>query len=239
VEFASIRHCLELGDEVELGGRLISSRSHDGMTIMAVRAGPGKIRSASATQLVIDHYKPDMIFDVGGAGALDPNVKIKDIIIAENAFEYDICDVEDFPRLADDLTSRTVICDLLKEGKNVFEEFISRMRKESSIECKIGNIVSGERNVNERVMREKLHGAFQAAACNWETSAILKTAQLNEVKSLSFRVITDSAGEKMSEEFRENEKEAMATLYSVLKEFIIEGWLLRIMLFMKNSQSVR
>lgn len=236
IEYQTCRDLLRLSNEVVLAGRIISSRSGKGIKIIAVQAGPGKIQSASATQLIIDKFKPDVIMDVGSAGSLSAKVTINDIVCAEYAYEYDICSIEEFPSLANDLTTSTILCDLSKEGKDIFYQFVEQVKSKKLIGFEIGNIVSGERNVNKRTMREKLHTVFQAIACNWETSAILKTAQLNGVKGIAFRVITDNADEEMSKDLRANWKKALIYLYSVLEEFLLGGWLIRILKYLREKQ---
>ena len=59
-----------------------------------------------------------------------------------------------------------------------------------------------------------------AWACNWETSAVLKTAQLNGIKSFSFRVITDNAGEEMKDNLNANWKKALEIMFTALNKFI-------------------
>jgi len=229
IEYRTCRDALKLSKEVKLAGRLVSSRHDKGINIFAVQAGPGKTQCASAAQLIIDRFEPDIVMDVGGAGALSPRVTIFDIVCGEYAYEYDICSIEEFPRFADDLTTSTILPDLSEEGKEILLQFAEQVKSEKSIGFEIGNIASGERIVKERTLREALHSALQAIACNWESSAILKTAKLNGVKAMVFRVITDKAAEDVAEEIRANWKKALLILYPVLEDFLLGGWLLRIL----------
>lgn len=229
IEYQTCRDSLRLKSEVESRGRLISSRLAKGINVVAVEAGPGKIQSASATQFIIDQFKPDIIVDVGAAGSLSPRVSIFDIVCGEFAYEYDIYPLDEFSRFADDLTTCTILLDLSEDAQNILHQFAERIKREKSIGFVIGNIASGERVVNKKAVREELHTAFQAIACNWETSAVLKTAQLNGVKAISFRVITDRAGEEMSKELKANWKRSLMILFPVVEEFLFGGWLLRIL----------
>jgi adenosylhomocysteine nucleosidase len=229
LEYQVCRDVLEMSDEAELSGRLVSTRCHEIMKIVAVQSGPGKIQSASATQLVIDRFTPDIIIDAGGAGSLSVRVSIFDIVLAENAYEYDVCTMEEFPQLADDLTTLTILRDLSKKQRDILQRFMEKVKREKSIELMMGNIVSGERNVKDRSLREALNTAFGAVACNWETSAVLKTGHLNGVKTMAFRVITDNAGMNMKKELKANWKNALMILYPVLGSFLFEGWLRRIL----------
>ena len=228
LEYETCCRILELIDETELCGRAVSSHIGGNMEVLAVKAGPGKIQSASATQLIIDIFRPDYIIDVGGAGALSTELKINDIICGKNAFEFDVCDVDQFSHLASDLTTTTVVTRLLSSKSSVMKEFSDWIATHSSTRLLFGDLASGERNISGGKLKEALSEKLGAVACNWETSAVLKTAQLNDIPAFSFRVITDAAGKKMKEEFEKNWQGALEILFVVLKEFIFHGWLPRI-----------
>jgi adenosylhomocysteine nucleosidase len=52
-------------------------------------SGPGKIRSASGTQLLLDHFDCTTIYHFGSAGDLAPEHRIGDIVIANDIVEHD------------------------------------------------------------------------------------------------------------------------------------------------------
>ncbi len=229
LEYEICRDRLRLAGEKMFTGRLVSSKIDSNLEIVAVFAGPGKIQCASATQLIIDSYTPDVIIDFGGAGAISPDVSVFDVVSAEKAYEYDICPIAEFPQYADDLTTHTVLDALAKEGREIFRQFSSHMKNILSLNLRTGSIVSGEKNIAGRAERDILYEAFHASACNWETSAVLKTARLSGTRTLSFRAITDLAGEDMREELSANWKEAIEKLSVILEDFLIRGWLSRLL----------
>lgn len=228
IEYETCCNILGLSNEKELGGRSISFKIRGKIDLFAVKAGPGKIQCASATQLIIDGYRPDYVFDVGSAGALSDELKISDIVCVKNAFEYDVCDMDKFSQLASELTTSTVLTNLLSSESGIIQEFTDWTALHSSSRLVVGDIASGEKDVCGGKLRQDLHDKLEAIACNWETSAVLKTAQLNSVQAFSFRVITDMAGKDCQKELRANWEGALKVLYSVLKEFLFHGWLDRI-----------
>ncbi len=226
IEYQSCKNILKLHNETELAGRLISSRKEKGVEVIAIQAGPGKIQCASATQLIIDKFEPDFIFDVGASGSLSEKLNINDIVCGEYSFEYDVYLSDDLTKISDDLKTSTVLNKI--SSKEVLKEFSNWAKKTMGIIIKVGNIASGEKDVNNKELRQELHKKLGAIACNWETSSVLKIAQLNKVKSLSFRVITDNADEHMNDNFNINSKKALEIMFLVLNEFIFEGWINRI-----------
>ena len=226
IEYQSCKEILNLHNETELAGRLISSRKEKDIEVIAVQAGPGKIQCASATQLIIDRFEPDFIFDVGASGSLSEKLSINDIVCVEYSFEYDVCSSDEIDKIPDDLKTSTVLNKV--SSKEVLKEFSNWAEENTGAIIKVGNIASGEKNVDNKEIRQELHNKLGAVACNWETSAVLKTAQLNGIKNFSFRVITDNAGEEMKDNLNANWKKALEIMFTALNKFIFEGWVNKI-----------
>ncbi|MBA7498129.1 5'-methylthioadenosine/S-adenosylhomocysteine nucleosidase [subsurface metagenome] len=226
IEYQSCKGILNLHSETELAGRLLSSRKEKEVEVIAVQAGAGKICCASATQLIIDKFEPDFIFDVGASGSLSEKLSINDIVCGEHSFEYDIFPGDDLKKIPDELKTSTVLNKAF--SKEVLKEFSNWARKTMGILIKVGNIASGEKDVNNKELRQELNHKLGAIACNWETSSVLKTAQLNGIKSFSFRAITDNADEEMENNLNANWKKALEIMYKALKKFIFEGWVNKI-----------
>ncbi len=217
---------MNLHNETELAGRLISSRKEKDVEVIAIQAGPGKIQCASATQLIIDRFEPDFIFDVGGSESLLEKLSTNDIVCGEYSFEYDVCPGDDLAKIPDELKTSTVLNKV--SSKEVLKEFSNWASETMGTIIKVGNIASGEKNVDNKDLCQKLHNKLDAIACNWETSAVLKTAQLNGIKSLSFRVITDNAGKEMEDNLNANWEKALKIMFRTLNKFIFEGWVNKI-----------
>ena len=226
IEYRSCKEILKLHNEIELAGRLISSRRGKDVEVIAVQAGAGKIQCASATQLIIDKLEPDFIFDVGASGSLSEKLSINNIVCGEYSFEYDVCPGDDLTKIPDDLKTSTVFSEV--SSKETLKEFSNWARETMGTTIRIGNIASGERNVDNKELRQELHNKLDVIACNWETSAVLKTAQLNRIKSFSFRVITDNAGEEMKDNLNANWEKALEIMFVALNKFIFEGWVNKI-----------
>jgi len=226
IEYRSCKEILKLHNETELAGRLISSRREKDVEVIAVQAGAGKIQCASATQLIIDKFEPDFIFDVGASGSLSGKLSVNDIVCGKYSFEYDVCPSDDLTKIPDDLKTSTVLNKV--SSKEVLKDFSNWAKKNMETIIKIGNIASGEKDVNNKELRQELHNKLDVIACNWEASAVLRVAQLNEIKSLSFRVITDNANKEMENDLNANWGKALEIMYKALNKFIFEGWINKI-----------
>jgi len=226
IEYAKCKELLELQNETELAGRLISLRKEKDIEVIAIKAGVGKIYCASATQLIIDKFQPDFIFDIGAAGSLSEKLSINDIVCGEYSFEYDVCTNEELLKIPNNFITSTVLNKAYP--KAILRDFSNRVKETMGIKIKIGNIASGEKDVDNKELRQELHEKLNAMACNWETSSVLKTAQLNGIKSFSFRVITDNADEDMNDDYNANNIKALEVMFPILNKLIFEGWIKRI-----------
>jgi adenosylhomocysteine nucleosidase len=225
-EYQSCKEILKLHDETKLAGRLISSRREKDVEVIAIKAGSGKICCASASQLIIDKFEPDFIFDVGAAGSLSEKLSINDIVCAEHSFEYDVCKREELTKISDDLKTSTALKEV--SSQKVLKEFSNWVEKTMGAIIKVGDIASGDKDVDDKELHRDLYEKLNAIACDWETSSVLKTAQLNGIKSFSFRVITDHADEEMEDNLNANWGKALEIMFPVLKKFIFEGWITKI-----------
>lgn len=138
-------------------------------------SGPTKTRAAAACQYAIDQWKPDTIIVLGTCGGVSKNLEIFDIIMANKTVQYDCLD-------------------FMGEAEHTFyniTELDNSWIDTSNIPEKIttGIIGTADKDLNyEAAMllrKEKL------LAVDWESGAITKICELNNVKCLVFRGISD------------------------------------------------
>jgi nucleoside phosphorylase len=204
IEYQSCKEILNLHNETELAGRLLSSRKEKEVEVIAVQAGPGKIQCASATQLLIDKFNLNFVFDVGASGSLSDDVNLYDIICVEHSYEYDVCSNKDFENIPEDLKTSTVLNKVF--SKEVLKEFSNWARKNMGTTIKVGNIASGEKDVDNKELRQELHNKLDAVVCNWE----------------------DNANKEMENDLNANWGKALEIMYKALNKFIFEGWINKI-----------
>jgi len=71
------------------GIRFVTGRLH-GKNVVVVWTGVGKVNAAMTTTLLIEHFKPEHIIFTGIAGAVNPELRPGDIIIAEKTAHHDM-----------------------------------------------------------------------------------------------------------------------------------------------------
>jgi len=71
------------------GIRFVAGRLH-GRNVVVVWTGIGKVNAAMTTTLLIEHFKPKRIIFTGIAGAVNPQLRPGDIVIAEKTAHHDM-----------------------------------------------------------------------------------------------------------------------------------------------------
>src|SRR5512143_1922497 len=67
----------------------LDTRYFSAIHAFLVRGGHGKTQFGIQTQYALDHAKFDLVICAGAAGALAPDVKIGDVIVATQTLEHD------------------------------------------------------------------------------------------------------------------------------------------------------
>ena len=154
--------------------------------------------------------------DVGAAGSLSDNLDISTIIAGLCSYEYDVYPISELTDIPENIISKTVFTE--DEDQEIIDNFISKEGYEEQVI--LGNIACGEEDVDNTVFRDLLQMRLDAHCCNWESSAILKTANLNNIKAMSFRVITDMADQDMQKNYSENNERCLISLFKLIKKYL-------------------
>jgi adenosylhomocysteine nucleosidase len=74
----------------DLHGIIVHHSDFAGHRILVAQSGIGKVNTALHTTLLIDHYKPDLLVNIGSAGGLVAGPKILDLVIPDKVIAWDI-----------------------------------------------------------------------------------------------------------------------------------------------------
>ena len=151
--------------------------------------GVGKVNAAACTQTMILRFAPDAVVNVGIAGALDPDLKVFDIVVATGLIQHDF-----------DLTPLGAPAGLVP-GPDLVEFPASRkltgLLEESigalGMNYRAGLIASGDQFIDTAAQRARIAGNFGAVACEMEGAAIAQVCCINGVDFAVLRAVSDTA----------------------------------------------
>lgn len=158
--------------------------------VIVVKCGVGKVNAARTTQILIDKFNIEYVINLGSAGALDSNLNIGDIVIAEKLVQHDF-DITAFNHEKGYITGvgDYIQCDnkLINQFKN-----ISDTLKNKDYKVITGTIASGDIFCTEVKMKEKIYSKFNAKCVEMEGAAIAQVCYLDNIPFIVVRSISDS-----------------------------------------------
>ena len=88
-ELAAFLQSGEERTEETVAGKTVYRTRMEGHEVYAIQSGCGEIDAAAATMLLIVKYGCEVILNFGVTGALEEDLKVEDLFVAEKAWHYD------------------------------------------------------------------------------------------------------------------------------------------------------
>ncbi len=176
-----------------------------------VRGGHGKTQFGIQTQHLLDHAKFDLVICAGAAGALAPEVRIGDVIVATSTLEHDYnikFVVRPKPQFAGDAKSIAQIKALDLSNADFKVHF--------------GIMAGGDEDVIEVARGAELYKAHNALAVAWEGIGGARAAAFSEVPYLEIRGATDTANHEAPVVFDTNLKIVIKNIALLLYKWLKE-----------------
>ncbi len=192
--------------EERAGLQFVSGKMQD-KEVVIVRSGIGKVNAGACTQLLIDRFNVGCVINTGIAGSLDPAIDIGDIVISEDAVQYDV-DATNFGY---------ALGEIPRVGRLAFpasERLIAIAEEEnrhvnSDIHTFIGRVCSGDKFVSDNETKDWIVKHFQGRCCEMEGAAIAQIASQNKVPFVIIRAISDKADNSATMDYPTFEKKAI------------------------------
>ncbi|MZH02575.1 MAG: hypothetical protein F3745_04030 [Nitrospinae bacterium] len=176
-EIAGIKQAMNISDHVRLG----KSRAWPGkwinQNIVLVRSGVGRQRAEDATLQVIDHFNPRCLISIGYAGAVQPDLNVGDLVIADKIIEE-----KDNGEYSPD------------------SDWINRIRYipcPDGVKVIVGGLLTVDKVIHDPLSKQELGERFSVKAVEMETSAIAKVALEKNIALLSLRAISDRLDQEL------------------------------------------
>lgn len=195
---------------VKNGGRVYTAMSHravefecEGASVLGICSGIGKVNAAAAA-MYIAKSGANIIFNIGYAGGIS-SVRRGQSIVGEKFLEHDF-----------DLTTIGYAFAEKPSQEYIYsadENLASILKKNLNING--GVVVTGDRFVNDAVLRDTLKDNFGANACDMEAAAVAYVAKSMDIPFACVKIISDDAGDNALEDYREmntNEGESLCSI---------------------------
>lgn len=196
-ESALLRSKIENCETVEHYGIQFYSGKIGKLEVVLLRSGIGKVASAISTTLLIDHFRPDQIINIGSAGALNPALDIGDVVISDCAHYYDV-DVTAFGYEMGQMAQLPARFNADETLKNLAETTV----KAQNQAYLVGAIVSGDSFVNSQTKIKEIQSLFSnAIAVEMEAASIAQVCYQLNVPFVIVRAISDRSDGESAVDF--------------------------------------
>ena len=184
-ELAAFLQSGEERTEETVAGKTVYRTMMEGHEIFAIQSGCGEIDAAAATMLLIVKYGCEIIMNFGVTGALEEDLKVEDLFVAEKVWHYDF-----------DVTAFTE-CDKIGWYEEYPDEFIPldaglvKLVTEKIPGIRKIAVASADKFVENQEEKLRLRKAG-CGICEMELAGIARTCERNGVKCLSIKCISDT-----------------------------------------------
>ncbi len=188
-----------------------------GVRVVAAKCGIGKVFAALCAAVMIDRYHPDLVLNIGVAGALREDLDIADIVIADSAVEHDIdtTPIGDPPGLVSG--PNVVHMPVSAEARQALLRSAARL----GMKAVTGAIATGDQFIERLEDKRRLAGVFGAAACDMEGGAIAQVAMTAGVPYAACRAVSDTLlgnGQEYAVNAERAARAGMRLLYAFLED---------------------
>nr|WP_295969569.1 5'-methylthioadenosine/S-adenosylhomocysteine nucleosidase [uncultured Bacillus sp.] len=214
-EVVLVREKIENQTTEVIAGCEYTAGQMDGVDVVLLRSGIGKVNAAMSATILLDKFKPDYVINTGSAGGSDETLNVGDVVISTEvrhhdvdvtAFDYEYGQVPKLPPAfpADEELVKTAV----KGAKDL-----------ENVQVIKGLIASGDIFVNELSVVERIRNMFPSVkAVEMEAAAIAQVCYQFEVPFVIIRSLSDIAGKESNISFDQYlEKAALHSANLVMK----------------------
>ncbi|WP_170000672.1 5'-methylthioadenosine/adenosylhomocysteine nucleosidase [Campylobacter sp. RM16189] len=149
----------------------------------------GKVNAALTATIMIEKFKAQKLLFTGVAGALNENLKIKDMLYAESLVQHDL-DITAFGHPHGFVPGTSIF---MKSDVNL-NVLATKIAKQKGINLKSGIIATGDQFICEQSKKDWIKNTFKADATEMEGASVALVCESLNVPFFILRAISDEAG---------------------------------------------
>lgn len=145
-------------------------------SMLFFHGGWGKVSAATTTQYVIDHWRPELIVNLGTCGGLAGQIKVNETVLVNETVYYDVIERMGDAQAALDFYSTKLDLSFVAEPY--------------PIPVHVGRLASADQDIDPTMVTTLIQ-QYNVVAADWESGAIAWVAARNQTRCLILRGVTD------------------------------------------------
>lgn len=174
--------------------------TYEKQEIVLLKSGIGKVNAAMSTTILLQHYQPDIVINIGSAGGFDEELEVGTVIISDEVRHHDVdvtvfgYEIGQVPQLPAAFVS----------NEELIELAIKAVQEIAQHEYAVGLIATGDSFMNDpqRVLKVRTDFPTMKAA-DMEAAAVAQVCYQFDVAFVVIRALSDIAGKESSVSFEE------------------------------------
>ncbi len=211
VEVSILASCLTDMKKTESGGLTFLEGMLDGVSVVIVRSGVGKVNAALCAQRLALCFGVTHIINTGIAGAIAHGLKVLDFVVSTDALYHDM-DATGFgykPTEIPQMTCSDFLADdsLVEAAKKAFSQ-LERKPEFADQALLPGRIATGDQFISDKTIKAQIIKNCSPACVEMEGAAIAHACYLNNVPFVIIRCLSDMADDNEECTYSFNEETA-------------------------------
>ncbi len=157
-----------------------------GSELHFLRTGVGPLRAEERLRLALVHTKPSQILVIGYAGALEPTLKVGDLVVGQRAAI--------FGESSDDLPIQDI--ELAGSWELAQRQALLDAAFRAGIRAHCGQLLTSPHIIGDPAQKLILRNRFEATAIDMETAALARVGSASGIGVSCVRAVTDEAGDE-------------------------------------------
>lgn len=199
-EVSILKQAIENCQEVSKAGCTFFSGQLNGVDVVLLQSGIGKVAAAVGTTVLLNEYQPDVVINTGSAGGFDSTLNLGDVVISTEVRHHD-ADVTAFGYEIGQMAGQPAAFTADAKLMDVAEKALSQMEDKHAVR---GLICTGDTFVCTAERQAFIRQHFPSViAVEMEASAIAQACHQFKVPFVVVRAISDVADKESPMSFEE------------------------------------
>ena len=189
-EVETLLALMENKKELRKAGSVFYEGILEGLNVVIVQCGVGKVNAAMCTQVLCDLFEVTHIVNTGIAGSLCADLDIGDLVVSQDAMYHDVDAVHfgyPFGKVPGMDTTE------FPADKTMISYAFAAAEAVNPGHTKIGRVASGDQFVAVKELKERIIANTQGLCTEMEGAAIAQTSYRNQIPFVILRAISDKA----------------------------------------------
>lgn len=197
-EVTILRDKIENKEVVTIAGSEFTTGVMNGMDVILLKSGIGKVNAAMSTAILLERFKPDYVINTGSAGGFKQTLNVGDVVISSEVVHHDV-DVTAFgyeygqvPQLPARFVADEKLVQIAQKCAKEIE----------GIQVEKGLIATGDSFMNDPARVDFIRTKFnELYAVEMEAAAIAQVCYQFAVPFVIIRALSDIAGKESNISF--------------------------------------